>query len=168
MLTLQQYIKENPTEEKVIAEIFYKTHCNKYIKTNTTRDIKTDKVIRTHELDKEDLFDLYDLFILKEEDSYLIFSISENRFDESWVYHRTREKVKDLEEVILIEAIYSFSKNKKLATKNIQKLQEIANELQTEILVDTYTPQLVHLAQKLNLNILKESSLDKKNWISPD
>ena len=166
MLTLQQYIKENPQEESVIAEIFHKTGCD-YSNLDISYDWDLDKSISTYTL-KEGFLEYNEMYILKEEDSYLIFSISENRFDKPWVYHKTREKVKDLEEVILIEAIYSFSKNKKLATKNIQKLQEIANDLQTEILVDTYTPQLVHLAQKLGLNILKESSLDKKNWISPD
>lgn len=156
MIELKEYLKNNPSEENIIAGIFYDTNSYNYVVTTTDIDYNTDKRKYIHKLNIK----FKEFFLIKKEDSYLIFSYCENDYkNQSWVYDKTLKNIENLEKIILVESIYSFTRNIGLASENIKKLIDIANKRKTKIIIDTFTPELVHLSNKFNLNLLRKESL---------
>ncbi len=148
--SLIDYIKQYPTEKEMIIKIFQETSCFGFIKW--IGDYESIDGLAVEYIER------IGLQILKEIDSYLIYevaTISPNEYD--WTIKTTADRLRGKEKVIIIHSVYSKTQNEGFAKKNIKKLKKIAKEQGgLEIVVDTYTPALRHLAEGCDVLLMKE------------
>lgn len=159
-IELEDYLINNPDKKALIAEVFYKTDCFMFA---GKKNGKEEYYLKKDELNNEIYLEFNKLYILIENDSYLIYEI-EKIVDNDYEYSEFNEdlvlKLRKKNYCILVWAIMSFTKNNGYASKNIDKLLNLAKIKNLEIIVDTYTKELIHLSNKKGLYVLRKDAVE--------
>lgn len=160
-ILLKDYLEENPEEESTIAEVFYKTDCFMFAEKKIINEVEK-YFLKKDELEDVICFDFNKLYLMKENSSYLIYEIEDiidNEYDFLDFNEEVILKLRNKKQVIIIWAIYSYERCKGYASKNIDRLVEYSKIRKLNIVVDTFTKELIRLALKKGLLVLRKEAL---------